>query len=53
VNKWGAGQDGLSGPEFPEILPEFVYIRFLRYKVKPYIPQAIPCNKFQAYGHTA
>jgi len=38
---------------YPETLPEFVYIGFLRYKVKPYIPQPIRCNNCQTYGHIA
>jgi len=31
----------------------FVSIGFLRFKVKPYIPQPIQCNKCQGYGHIA
>ncbi len=38
---------------FPENLPGLVYIGCLRYKVKPYIPQPIRCNKCQGYGHIA
>ena len=38
---------------YPETLPDFVYIGFVRYKVKPYITQAIRCNKCQGFGHVA
>jgi len=42
----------LSYPE-SETLPESVSIGYLRFKVRPYIPQPIRCNQCQAYGHIA
>ena len=56
IVKWTSGQQVKTGSvvlSYPETLPEFVYIGFLRYKVKPYIPQPIRCNKCQGFGHIA
>ena len=38
---------------FPETLPPTVCIGYLRYRVKPYIPQPMRCQKCQGYGHIA
>jgi len=38
---------------YPDTLPDFVCIGFLRYRVKPYIPQPTRCNNCQGYGHIA
>ena len=38
---------------FPETLPSSVCIGYLRYRVKPYIPQPMRCQKCQGYGHIA
>ena len=56
ISKWtseGLVKTGSVVLSYPESLPEFVFIGFLRYKVKPYIPQPIRCNKCQGYGHIA
>jgi len=34
-------------------LPDYVSIGFIRYKVKPYIPQPLRCNRCQRSGHIA
>jgi len=34
-------------------LPSSVCIGYLRYRVKPYIPQPMRCQKCQGYGHIA
>jgi len=38
---------------FPDDIPEFVCIGYLRYKVKPYIPLPTRCAKCQGFGHIA
>ena len=38
---------------FSKDLPQYVCIGYLRYKVKPYIPLPIRCNKCQTFGHIA
>jgi len=38
---------------YPDTLPDVVCIGFLRYRVRPYIPQPTRCTKCQGYGHIA
>jgi len=34
-------------------LPDYVSIGFIRYRVKPYVPQPMRCNRCQRFGHIA
>jgi len=38
---------------YPDTLPDFVCIGFLRYRSRPYVLQPTRCTKCQGYGHIA
>ena len=54
--KWSGGQKEATRNvvlSFSEELPQFVYLGFMRRKVKPYIPPPMRCHKCQVFGHHA
>jgi len=56
VLKWDSGKQIPTESvvlHYPDALPDFVSIGFLRFKVKPYIPQPIRCNKCLGNCHIA
>lgn len=36
-----------------EVLPEFVYLGFLRFRVAPYVDRPLQCFKCQGFGHSS
>ena len=54
--KWSGGQKEVTSNvvlSFSEELPQFIYLGFMRRKVKPYIPPPMRCHKCQVFGHHA